>query len=384
LDSWPEDGLKPKWVIGYLGEGYSSVIKVNDRLYINCLDADNVKKESVVCMDLNGKKIWQTPTGAIWGGDHTNPRVTPTYVAGEKADDARLFVLSGAGELFCLAAADGAVVWQKNPCKDYETQFGNWGIAENVVAKDGKVFVTIGGKKALAVAYNIADGSVAWESDPLDDRCAYVAPALYGDTLIVATSKYVSLLDTATGKSFWTDDFIASTGGAARMGGIHCNAPLIKGNQFFLTQGYGQGCAMYEMRADGKSAELKWGNKAIDTRHHGVVEVDGRIYGSNFQGRWCCVDWATGAAVYGPENWKGKGVTIFADGKLFMYAEGGGTVAVAKPGDKFDITSSFSIDFGTAEHWSHPVICDGVLYVRHGNTLAAFDIAKKSNRLLAR
>jgi len=60
-----------------------------------------------------------------------------------------------------------------------------------------------------------------------------------------------------------------------------------------------------------------------------------------------------------------------------LYEERRGTLALAKPGDKFEITSSFQIDFGTAEHWSHPVISDGVLYVRHGNSLAAYDITKK-------
>ena len=370
LDSWPEDGLKPKWLNTELGEGWSSVIKVKDRLYLNCFDSNDAKKESVVCMDLNGKKIWQKPVGAITNRDHNSPRTTPTYV------DDKLVVLSGAGELFCLAAANGDVLWNKNVAADYETKFGNWGMAENVATKDGKVFVTAGGKKALVVAYNLADGSVAWTTEPLDDNCAYVAPVLYEDKLITVTAKYVAVIDTKTGELVWKDDFIASTGGAARMGGIHCNAPLIKGNQFFVTQGYGQGCAMYEFLSDGK-AKLLWGNKGIDTHHHGVVEVDGRIYGSNFRGQWCCVDWKTGETVYGPEGWKGKGVTIFADGKLFMYAEGGGTLAIAKPSDKFEITSSFQIDFGTAEHWSHPVISDGVLYVRHGNSLAAYDITKK-------
>jgi len=247
-------------------------------------------------------------------------------------------------------------------------------MAENVVAKDGKVFVTAGGKKALAVAFNLADGSEAWKTEPLEDRCAYVAPVLYGDSLIVVTAQFVSMIDTKTGKLIWKDDFIQSTGGAARMSGIHCNAAIIKGNQFFVTQGYGQGCAMYDVAADGKSAKLMWGNKGIDTHHHGVVEVNGRIYGSNFGGQWVCLDWKTGETVY-KEGWQGKGVTILADGKLFLYSERG-TVALAKPGEKFEITGSFQIDYGTAEHWAHPVISDGVLYVRHGQALAAYDIKR--------
>ena len=377
LDSWPKDGLTPKWVIDDLGDGWGSVSKVKDRLYLTCLDPDDSKKESVVCLDLNGKKIWQKPVGTIWNGQHPSPRVTPTFVAGEKAGDDKLFVLSGIGELFCVAAADGKVLWQKDVSKDYETQYGNWGIAENVVAKDGKVFVTVGGKQALAVALNIADGKEVWKTNPLDDKCAFVTPVFYENQLIVVTAKYVSGIDVNTGELLWKDDFIQATGGPGRMSGIHCNAPIFKGNQLFVTQGYGQGCAMYELLPGGK-AKLLWANKAIDTHHHGAVEIDGRIYGSNFRGQWCCVDWKTGETIYS-EAWEGagKGVTIFADGKMFLYAEPRGMLALAKPGDKFDVISSFQIDFGSKEHWAHPVISDGVLYVRHGQSLAAFDIAKR-------
>ena len=377
LDSWPEDGLKPQWLINDLGEGYGSVIKVKDRLYLTCLDPDDSKKESVVCLDLNGKKIWQQTVGSVWRDSYPVPRVTPTYVAGENAADDRLVVLSGVGELFCLATADGKPVWQKDVAKTYETKYGGWGIAENVAVKGGKVFATAGGKKALAVAYNVADGSVVWASEPLDDNCAFVAPVLYENNLITVTSKYVSMINTETGELIWKDDFLQATGGPGGMSGIHCNAPLIKGNQFFVTQGYGQGCAMYEFLPDGKGAKLLWGNKGIDTHHQHVVEVDGRIYGSNHNGKWVCLDWKTGEPVYTDINWNGKGVTIIADGKLFLYEERRGTLAIAKPSDKFEITSSFAIDYGTAEHWAHPVICDGVLYVRHGKALAAYDIAKK-------
>ena len=45
-----------------------------------------------------------------------------------------------------------------------------------------------------------------------------------------------------------------------------------------------------------------------------------------------------------------------------------------KPG----IISSFKITAGTKEHFSHPVISGGILYIRHGKVLQAYDI-KKAN-----
>jgi outer membrane protein assembly factor BamB len=44
---------------------------------------------------------------------------------------------------------------------------------------------------------------------------------------------------------------------------------------------------------------------------------------------------------------------------------------------KIEKVSSFRIKKGTLQHFSHPVIHEGILNQRHGNTLMAFDIHKK-------
>ena len=377
LDSWPADGLKPKWVNSELGEGWSSVIKVKDRLYLSCLDSRDSSKESVVCLDLNGKQLWEQTVGAVWSRSYQFPRVTPTYVVGENGDD-RLLTLSGNGELYCLAAADGKYLWHKDAFKDNDAPISMWGVAENVVVKDGKVFVTLVGKDAFAVAYNIADGSVAWKTPPQDDRVSYSTPILYENILITLAVRYVWGIDTETGQVLWKGDFQEDSGGRVQRSGNACTPFVIKGNRFFVSHGYGQGSVMYEILPDGKGIEKRWAGKAIDVHHHGAVEIDGRIYGSDHNGRYTCLDWDTGETIY-KEAWEnlGAGNTIFADGKLFLYEEKRGMLGLAKPGDRFEVIGSFPFDFGTQQHWAHQVISDGVLYVRHGNSLAAFDIAKK-------
>ena len=41
---------------------------------------------------------------------------------------------------------------------------------------------------------------------------------------------------------------------------------------------------------------------------------------------------------------------------------------------KLTIESKFKIEKGTKEHFAHPVIGNGVLYVRHGKALLAYKI----------
>jgi outer membrane protein assembly factor BamB len=277
LDHWPEDGLKPKWVNSDLGEGWGSVIKVKDRLYLTCLDPADSNKESVVCLDLDGKKIWQQTVGGVWDRNYQVPRATPTYVIGETPGDDKLFVLSGNGTLFCLAATDGKPVWEKDVAGIYEAVIGNYGMAECVVAQDGKVFVSIYGKKAMTVALAVADGSEVWKTEPLHDldvNCAYVTPILYENNLIVVTARYVSLIDIENGKILWQTNFEEDTGGKPpRWFPSYCSPPIIKGNQFFLSSGYGQGGAMYEILPDRKG-KLLWSTKLLGSHHHGMVEVE--------------------------------------------------------------------------------------------------------------
>jgi len=38
------------------------------------------------------------------------------------------------------------------------------------------------------------------------------------------------------------------------------------------------------------------------------------------------------------------------------------------------ISSQTRVSHGSDQHWAHPVIMDGVLYIRHGNALIAYDV----------
>jgi hypothetical protein len=40
------------------------------------------------------------------------------------------------------------------------------------------------------------------------------------------------------------------------------------------------------------------------------------------------------------------------------------------------VISSFTITKGSQQHWAHPSIANGRLYIRHGNAVMAYDIAE--------
>ncbi|NEW84704.1 MAG: hypothetical protein GZ094_20375 [Mariniphaga sp.] len=44
--------------------------------------------------------------------------------------------------------------------------------------------------------------------------------------------------------------------------------------------------------------------------------------------------------------------------------------------EKFSIISKFKVPLGADQHWSHPVIVDKKLYIRHNNALMVYEIGK--------
>ena len=63
---------------------------------------------------------------------------------------------------------------------------------------------------------------------------------------------------------------------------------------------------------------------------------------------------------------------------LYCYNEKGQIGLVNPYIDKMNIISSFKINKGTKEHFSHPAISKGLLYVRHGQSLMVYNISKNN------
>ena len=157
--------------------------------------------------------------------------------------------------------------------------------------------------------------------------------------------------------------------------------PLYKDGRIFSCNGYDMNSFLLELNDDATAVNLVWRNNDLDTHVGGFVLIDDIIYGSNWinngQGNWVAVDWNTGETKY-DNAWscgKSKGSIIAADGLLYCYDERRGAVGLVNPTpEKFDVISECRITKGEGPHWAHPVIDNGILYIRHGNALMAYKI----------
>jgi outer membrane protein assembly factor BamB len=372
LKSWPEGGPALVWSNTELPKGYSSVAIGNNTIYLTGMDSQN-ENDVLVALDDKGNIKWQTPYGRSWNASHPETRCTPTI------DSNKVYVSSGFGDLACLDANTGKIIWQSKASETFKGTTGRWGIAESVIVDNDKVYYTPGGPETMTIALDKLTGKLVWKSASLNDKAGYVSPILVNyagkDMLINVSLGHVFGIDVSDGALLWSVAFTSE----ARWGDhIVCVTPLFKDGFVYATEGYNAGGMMLKIAEDGKSAKIVWTDEVLDVHHGGVVLVDGYIYGSNWtsngNGDWCCIDWNTGKTMY-QEHWECKGSIIAADGMLYMYDEKSGNVGLVKPNPaKFDLVSSFKVPLGSGEHWAHQVVHNGYLYMRHGKALMVYDI----------
>lgn len=382
LKSWPEGGPKMLWSnedVG--GEGYSNPSIVGDKLYLTATSEDK-KRESLFVLDrATGKALWNIEYGRSWDKSFQEARTMP-YVQGDN-----IFVTSGAGEVVCIDAKSKKIKWSYDAVGKHGGRQNAWGFAENPLVWKDKIFYIVGGESTSIIALNAKTGDLLWKSKVVDKKAAYISPVIVmfenKPILIGGLTSYLFGVNPDTGELLWSQELRKlGTGGMKKQTTweINVTTPIYKDGKFFVTAGYDYGSFLFEIQKGGKAIKELWSNAELDNHHGGVVLIDGKLYGSNWDGNengnWICVDWNTGKTVY-DEAWKShsKGSVASADGMLYIYEEKRGDIALVNPkSEKFDIVSTFKVPLGSGRHWCHIVVCDGVMYVRHGKALMAYNV----------
>lgn len=367
MKKWPEGGPKELWSFEGLGKGYASVSVADGLVYVTGM----VGKDGILfAFDLDGDLKWKVNYGPEWTGDRPGTRTIPTI------DGDRLYLMSGVGRIDCRNAKTGKPIWHRDTLKEFNGKNIRWGMAESVLIENEKVICTPGGKDATVVALNKMTGETIWTTKGLSETSAYCSPAVIdrGPSRIILTMVKQSIvgIDMKTGKVLWKLPNKVSYD-------ISAVTPAYENGMMYVTNGYRHGGHMFELSADGTSATKKWSEKSLDVHHGGVILLDGNIHGAGTRGYWTCIELATGKVKF-TEKLVGKGSVIYVDGMLYCYGERDGYVGLVKiNADGYEMISSFKITKGTKEHWGHPVISDGRLYIRHGDALMCYDIKAKGS-----
>ena len=365
LKSWPEEGPGLLWHYDDLGEGHSSAAVTRDRIFTAGM-TNGIGY--IFSFTIDGKLLWKVPYGEDWTESWPGTRSTPLVY------DGKVYFISGFGKLVCMSADKGDKIWTLDVLKDLHGRNIKWGVTENLLIDGNKLYCTPGGADTNVVALDRNTGKLIWISKGNSEKSAYCSPMLITlanrKIFVTQTENSILGIDAADGKLLWRHD-------QPNKYSVHANTPLFHNGTLYCVSGYGQGGVMLKIAADGSAKQELWRNKSLDTRMEGVVLVNDRIYGSDDSNKaWWCLDWKTGKEIYS-EKITNKGNIIFADGRLYCYGDSGEIVLVKPMPDGFTKISSFKVPYGSNQHWAHPVIANGRLYVRHGNSLMVYDLKQK-------
>ena len=362
MKSWPESGPEMLWHYDGLGEGHSSIAIANNKIYVTGLVEGN---GHLFVFSMDGKLLDKKPYGPEWDTSYNGSRGTVAI------DNGKLYVYSGMGDLVCFDENSLAILWKKNIVDDFQGSNIRWGVNESPLIIEDKIIITPGGKTNNVIALNKNTGDLIWACAGEGDVPSYCSPLYISDQqvpqIVTITADHILGINAKTGEKLWSFAY-------NNMRKIHPNTPIYSDNMLLCVFGYGKGSVMLRLIEGGRKVEQVWENKEFDSKTGGAVKIGDYVYGSGDNNKyWFCLDWKTGEQKYKDRS-IAVGAVIAADEMLYCYSDKGEMALVKATPEKFDLVSKFLVTLGTEQHWAHPVIHKGVLYIRHGNTLMAYAI----------
>ncbi|MBT3242901.1 MAG: PQQ-binding-like beta-propeller repeat protein [Bacteroidetes bacterium] len=372
LKEWPKEGPEILFVTEGLGRGFSSTVATKDMIYAT---GKKDSTEYLTAMDHSGKILWQKPYGLCWNKSFPEARCTPT-VEGD-----RVYVLSGMDKMTCFNSKTGNEIWSVDIHEEYNSSWDMFGVSESVLIVDDMILTSPAGKSTTVIALDKMNGGLIWKSEPMDSHRCNMAPMAIKHCgkkyFITGTQTHLIGVDVENGDILWTYhyNFLSPNGDNTT---ILTNTPIYKDSCLWISNGWDVKSVMLEIAPDGKSVSEKFVDQTFDNQNHGLVLVDGFLYGSNFTGRnsgkWVCMNWSTGEITW-IADFHNKGPILSAEGMLYCLEEKRGNIALVKADPKeFKVISTFRIKEGKGPYWARPAIYEGKLLVRHGDVMIGYDI----------
>ncbi len=367
-----------------MGSGYASVSVVGDRAYTT---GNRDGAQCVIAIDLARKDIaWVAPiTQGVPKHGYDGSRTTPTV------DGDMLYVVSSDGQVSCLKADNGSVVWNK----DFKKEFGGklqkgWGFAESPLIDGEHLICTPGGSEAMLVCLDKKSGNVVWKSAFKAGGTAGTDGAGYSSIVIsnaAGVKQYVALVGrglvgvrASDGQQLWTYNRIANAT-------ANIPTPIVKGDYVLASSGYNDGGTVLlklEKEGDGiKANEVYYLTSKDLQNHHGGMVLDGDYvfmgHGHN-NGFPMCFEFLTGKKMWdvgrGPGG--GSAAVTWVDGYMIFRYQKEGTVALIKADPtKYELIGKFKPAYKEKDSWAPPVVANGKLFLREQDELMIYDVAKK-------
>lgn len=387
LASWPEEGPPELWRHP-LGEGYSAVTVVGDRLYTlfaeppasspedateaegepaegagGADDAGTPAREFAAAFDAaSGRELWRTAVDQrIETSFGNGPRSSPTVVGG------RVYVLGSHGKIAALEAADGKMVWQVDALESLGGRLHNWGFSSSILVDGERAILELGlpeGKTYAAFA--ITDGELLWTTGDS-------AGAGYNSPQIIEIHGHRHLLYLVAGQLRGIDfDGNELWSHPWPDGESHAMPIFIAPDMVYASGAEGVGAAVVRITAEGEGFAIEelWSGNQMRNHFSSSLFHEGHIYGFD-NATLKCIEAATGTLKWAKRG-LGKGSLIYGEGHLYVLSDRGRLLMARATPEGWQETGQ--IQALTGRTWTAPSIADGRLYLRSHEEMVAYDL----------
>ncbi|MBL9171480.1 MAG: PQQ-like beta-propeller repeat protein [Verrucomicrobiales bacterium] len=404
IDRFPTNGLRYLWRTP-IGGGYSGPAVSGGRVYVMdrqlATGATNPAspftrgeipgRERILCLDeRDGRLLWKHEYDSAYTVSYAaGPRVTPSVA------DGKVYTVGSEGDLVCLDATLGTLVWSRDFKKEFGIKTPTWGFAGHPLVDGRKVICLAGGEGSVAVAYDKDTGKELWRALSAKEP-GYAPPMIYEFAgkrqLILWHPEAVSGLDPETGKVYWSHALTPSV-----RFGMTIPTPLKIGNLLFLTSFY-NGSLLLKVDSDQPSpvwASQKVSEKDTDGLHSVMATPmieNGFIYSPCSYGQFRCLKlqtgerlWETFAPTSGKSERWGHAFVIKHHERAFLFSEKGDLIIARLTPEKYEEISRAHLldpinrDAGRLVVWSHPAFANRRIYARNDQEIVCVSLAKPSS-----
>ena len=368
LKQWPETSPQLLWSTETLGAGFAAPVVTADKLFVN---GEVYGTSHLFCFDLKGKLLWKSPNGKEFTGEgysanFPGARPSPTVV------NDLVYTSSGLGKIACFDIATGKEKWAVDMVKDLKGDMNEFGYAESFVTDDKLLYCFPGGKANNMVALDRLTGKTVWTSKALGDTTHFCSPILINlpsrKIYVTVSRHWLFAVDCKNGELLWKYPV------AFKYDGDHVNTPVYEAPYLYWVSGDENSCGAVklEIAADGKSVKEIWTNPQIRNSMGGLIVIGGKLFTTTENKNLNQLNPANGTVAYKVKSPYGN--LIYADNKFMVYGNNGDVSLFNYEKGILTPGGSFKFDKGSKEHFAHPVLANGVLYIRHGEALMAYKV----------
>jgi outer membrane protein assembly factor BamB len=395
---WRETGIQEKfagptiplrWSVP-VGAGYSGPTVAAGRVYLMDYVKDTAS-ERVLCLDWKtGAKLWELAYPCSYQGF--------TYEAGPRASvtvhDGLAYALGAAGNLHCLDAISGRILWQRDLRSEYRIRMPNWGIAAHPITEGELMITQIGGAgDACVVAFDRRTGAERWKAFP--DEASYAPPIVLeqaGRRLIVMPLGFrLVAFDPADGTLRWSHEQPKSSWPIA------IPAPVVVGDLMFYANAHA-GSYLFRLARDRPAVEIIWERgrrpRTDDTLHPVIPDplvMNGLAIGVQTDGELRCLDLMTGKRQWEtiqpmPKAWHATMHLVRAGDtgdRAWIFTEEGNLILARLTAEKYEELARARLlqptleqgPRGRAVTWAHPAFAYRHIFARSDRELVCADLS---------